>query len=348
MAARIAVICPAFNRSAAILPTVESVLAQTVQDWELLVVSDGSTDDTDEVVRAVRDPRVRLLRVANHGCPGGPRNAGLAATSAPYVAYLDHDDVWLPNHLEVLLGMLQAGAPLAGTGCVRVGPSGRVRHRSGVLDSVWHPELQVLNAMYEPSRVGHVRPLVAEAGGWSTAAAGFEDWDLWTRLAERGVDFAVAADRTSVLTLEDGSRRHLFSPRHSIGLAKTGAERDADRVRDLLAGEHGRARAEAAYLADTEAWYVDLWDSARCVRPPEVRRVDVLEAVRAKLASGEAGSFLHGLVTVPHAGGFVLALPTAVLNPQHRGRIRELLARRCPAQLRLLRELRAQASTGAL
>ena len=83
MAARIAVICPAFNRSAAILPTVESVLAQTVQDWELFVVSDGSTDDTDEVVRAVRDPRVRLLRVANHGCPGGPRNAGLAATSAP-------------------------------------------------------------------------------------------------------------------------------------------------------------------------------------------------------------------------------------------------------------------------
>ncbi|MDT5043225.1 MAG: hypothetical protein QOE51_4210, partial [Actinoplanes sp.] len=67
MAATIDIVCPAWNRSAAIKRTIDSVLAQTMPDWRLLVVSDGSTDDTDDVVRSYADSRVTLIRAERHG-----------------------------------------------------------------------------------------------------------------------------------------------------------------------------------------------------------------------------------------------------------------------------------------
>lgn len=339
MKSRITVICPTFNQSIDILHSINSVRAQTVQDWELVVVSDGCTDDTDNVVQAVPDPRVRLLRVANHGSPGGPRNAALITTTTPYVAYLDHDDRWHPEHLELLLDMLQTGAQLASTGCVRIDSAGHECDRSGDRDTVWHPELQVLNAMYEPSRVGHVRSLVTDIGGWNTERAGFEDWDLWFRLAESGVDFATAEYRTATLVLNDSSRRHAFQPRHSIGLAATETEQRARQIQTCLADPEVRHRANESYLTDMLVWYETLWNSPRCVRPSNVRLVDVITSMRAKVARGEAGSFLHNIEVMPHGENYVLALPTAVLTQRHRSRIRELLATRSSAQLALLQEL---------
>ncbi|TWV47006.1 glycosyltransferase family 2 protein, partial [Streptomyces misionensis] len=110
---RVSVVCPTYNRSRAITRTIDSVRAQTVGDWELLVVSDGCDDDTEDWVAraAAEDPRVRLLRVARTGHPSGPRNAGLAAARGAYIAYLDHDDTWHPHHLRVALGLLETGAP---------------------------------------------------------------------------------------------------------------------------------------------------------------------------------------------------------------------------------------------
>lgn len=100
------------------------------------------------------------------GGAGGPRNAGVvAAATAPFVAYFDHDDRWLPTHLAILLGLLKGGAALAVTGCVRIDEAGRELGRSGLTDLIWHPELQTTNAMFEPSRVGHARALLAEVGG---------------------------------------------------------------------------------------------------------------------------------------------------------------------------------------
>ncbi|HEY2766459.1 MAG TPA: glycosyltransferase family 2 protein, partial [Pseudonocardiaceae bacterium] len=308
--ARIDVICPTFNRSTAILPTIESVLAQSVEDWTLLVVSDGSTDDTDDVVRGIGDPRVRLLRVRRCGSPGGPRNAGLAAARAPYVAYLDHDDRWDPEHLAVLLGHLGPDAPLVATGCERVEPDGHSVDRSGLLDSVWHPELQALNAMYEPSRVGHVRELVAGGCRWSRQAVGFEDWDLWFRLAERGTDVTVAAERTALLTLHPGSRRHTFGARHGVGLALLDDAERAHRVRLRLSGPGLRAELEERYLTDMHGWFEALSASPRLIRPRWARVEDIMAALRDRVAAGSSGSFLSTLAVVAAPGGHALALPT--------------------------------------
>ncbi|GAA1231677.1 hypothetical protein GCM10009676_13390 [Prauserella halophila] len=333
------VICPTHNASTGILPSLYGVLAQTVEDWNLIVVADGCTDETVDVVRSMDDPRIEVVSVDAHGSPGGPRNVGLATATSPHVAYLDHDDRWEPDHLRLLLEQLESGSSLAATGCVRVDSHGRVRERSGVLDTVWHPELQTLNAMYEPSRVGHVRSLASEVGGWSTTVAGFEDWDLWFRLAEHGAGFTMTAHRTAILTLSDSSRRHTFSPRRGIGIARLDGPEHAERIRTSLADPAVRARADECYVADTRGWFADILSSSDCIRSSDAGLDDLMDAVKDKVATGAAGSLLRELVVLPDPVHPVLALPTAPVAANHNRRIRELIQQRNRAQLQLLRTL---------
>jgi len=95
---------PTFNRRATIRRAVDSVLAQTYQDWELIVVDDGSTDQTAEALRDI-DPRIRILVQANRGAAAA-RNAGIAACRGRYITFLDSDDEWLPHFLALTCGFL--------------------------------------------------------------------------------------------------------------------------------------------------------------------------------------------------------------------------------------------------
>lgn len=102
----VTVVIPVYNRSRALRATVDSVLAQSFTAWELLIVDDGSTDDTPEVARGYADPRVRYLRQENQG-HSGARNTGLAEARGEFLAYLDHDDRWLPDKLAQQARLLQ-------------------------------------------------------------------------------------------------------------------------------------------------------------------------------------------------------------------------------------------------
>src|SRR5262249_50961987 len=93
------VLIPTFNGSRFIDATLRSALAQTVDDIEILVLDDGSTDDTVARVEAIGDRRIRLSRHTHAGAPTA-LNAGLGAARGAYVALLDHDDLWLPHKLE--------------------------------------------------------------------------------------------------------------------------------------------------------------------------------------------------------------------------------------------------------
>lgn len=103
------VVVPTYNRSHLIGPTIRSVLAQTLADFELLVVDDGSTDDTASVVRSFGDPRVRYLPISNRE-RGAARNHGLRCAVGEYVVFLDSDDEFQPPHLEVLQRAILAQA----------------------------------------------------------------------------------------------------------------------------------------------------------------------------------------------------------------------------------------------
>jgi glycosyltransferase involved in cell wall biosynthesis len=95
----IAVILPVHNRAAAVRRAIDSVLAQDFEDFELIVVDDGSSDDTAIVVDSFRDPRLKFVRLAKNIGGNGARNRGLEAATAPLVTFLDSDDTYLPEKL---------------------------------------------------------------------------------------------------------------------------------------------------------------------------------------------------------------------------------------------------------
>jgi glycosyltransferase involved in cell wall biosynthesis len=103
----VSIILPTYNRADVLLRAVNSIQAQTFTDWELLVIDDGSTDNTVERVNALADPRIRVLRQANQGVYSA-RNAGLAASRADWLTFMDSDDEWLPHFLALTTAFLRA------------------------------------------------------------------------------------------------------------------------------------------------------------------------------------------------------------------------------------------------
>jgi len=104
---RVSVIIPTYNRAGYLGEAIQSVLDQTFSDFELLVVDDGSTDNTREVVASFKDVRVRYIQQENRGVAAA-RNAGIKASDGEYIAFLDSDDIWLPENLEIKVKLLDS------------------------------------------------------------------------------------------------------------------------------------------------------------------------------------------------------------------------------------------------
>jgi len=117
----VSVVMPTHNRADLVGRAIKSVLAQTHPDFELIVVDDGSRDDTRGAVARHQDPRVRYVRNEKPTGPAGARNAGIrAAGSGAFLAFLDDDDEWLPRKLELQLEVFRRSPiPLAAVGCGR-------------------------------------------------------------------------------------------------------------------------------------------------------------------------------------------------------------------------------------
>jgi glycosyltransferase involved in cell wall biosynthesis len=335
--ARVSVICPTYNRSQAIMATIDSVRAQTVDDWELLVVSDGCDDDTERWVRqaAQADPRVRLARISRTGHPSGPRNAGLAAARGEFVAYLDHDDLWRDDHLTVALGLLEAGADLVATGCSYRDATGADLAPLSPLAAFWHPQLQLMGPMFEPSRVAHRRGLAEQVGGWRPGA-GLEDWDLWLRMADAGLAFRTVVEPTAVLLTDTGTRRHRMQRPHRLSLVALDDAKAAHRLLlELRQGRHDQVFRPAT-LADTRNWYRQMAATGSLVRPLDWN--GDLDAEAERVVHG-VDKLFEELVLVPERGRFALAKNLLCARADHARRAAALLPAIQPRQLRLLREL---------
>jgi glycosyltransferase involved in cell wall biosynthesis len=103
---KLSVIVPAYNRENVVEETIDSILRQTEQSLEVIVVDDGSTDNTGKVVRSIRDARVQYFHKENGGAASA-RNLGLSKAKGKYVAFLDSDDVWPENYVEVMVRHLE-------------------------------------------------------------------------------------------------------------------------------------------------------------------------------------------------------------------------------------------------
>lgn len=181
---RVSVVIPTYNRGWIVNDAVDSVLNQAFQQYELIVVDDGSTDDTKAILREYGD-RIRVIRQANHGVSAA-RNRGIRAAKAPLIAFLDSDDVWLADKLSVQVAFFD-NHPAAAV-CqteetwirngVRVNPGKRHRKRSGM---IFEPSLAL--CLVSPSAVMLRKDLFETIGLFDESLPACEDYDLWLRIS---------------------------------------------------------------------------------------------------------------------------------------------------------------------
>jgi glycosyltransferase involved in cell wall biosynthesis len=186
-----------YNRADVLGGAVESVIAQTETDWELVIVDDGSSDGSAEAAaRYASDARIKIHRQPNGGVSAA-RNAGVAMSSGEWICFLDADDEWLPEHLSVLKDMrrLVPGAGLYAT-CVRIlAPLGKIYDTSDYFKSPAEAmaidNFYALYAENSYANVTHIdttcvrRDVFDETGGFTLGAAIGEDLDFLLRIAAR-------------------------------------------------------------------------------------------------------------------------------------------------------------------
>ena len=213
MPPRITVVTATYNRSNVLALAIRSVLAQSEDDWELIVVGDACTDDTEGVVASFGDPRIRFVNLdRNCGEQSGPNNAGAAVARGRYLAYLNHDDQWLPDHLEAAVeGLERMDADLVFT-LEEVITVGGARYLAGAAAS----------GEYEPavkcpaSSWVFRRGLVEEIGPWRRADEIFDVPSVdWLDRAWRAGKRLRLVPRLTVVAVQSTHREGTYAQRAS-------------------------------------------------------------------------------------------------------------------------------------
>ena len=191
---RFSVVIPSYNRSAWLVAALESVFAQTVQPFEIIVADDGSTDDTLDVLRKY-EGRVKVLTQRNAG-PAAARNLGIAAATGDYIAFLDSDDLWFPWTLALYRKMIEEHAEPAIIEGAHVEfdteqgppkPEALSSQLSALTAQSASDYLASPRVTLWPSGTAIRTAVLHAAGGFTPHAFNAEDCDLWLRLGlERG------------------------------------------------------------------------------------------------------------------------------------------------------------------
>jgi hypothetical protein len=187
MMPRVSVIIPTYNRAHLIREAVSSVLKQIFTNFELIVVDDGSTDNTEEVLLAIDDSRLKFLRRAHTG-PSRTRNAGIQAATGEFIAFLDSDDLFLPRRLSLQVAKMENepeaglvyGRYLSGVGSeATLIPVGECLPRLGI-------QRLLLGPAFHWSTVLIRREILEKVGGFDESFVRGEDWELTHRMALAG------------------------------------------------------------------------------------------------------------------------------------------------------------------
>jgi glycosyltransferase involved in cell wall biosynthesis len=206
----ISVIIPTFNRAGSILRAIESAAGQTYPDLEIIVVDDGSTDGTMDLLRDFRCSRALhvIESGTNEGAPAA-RNRALAISAGQWVAFLDSDDMWHPRKLERQIdALLAAGAEFGAcyTGLADYDDAGRLCGVSRATDQGnIRACLMSHNLVGSTSSVMVRTDLLREVGGFAPDLRSCQDWELWLRLAER-TKFACVPEILTVISAASSGR----------------------------------------------------------------------------------------------------------------------------------------------
>ncbi len=208
---RVTVIIPTYNWSSVLPFSIGSAIRQTFTDFELLVIGDGCTDDSAEVVAAISDPRLRWINLpVNSGHQSTPNNEGLRQARGAIIAYLGHDDLWLPHHLELMVAAIDGGASVAYSIVHMIDADGSaLPPLQGMLR--YQPGLSL-----PPTGVVHRRAASEKAGGWPDYRTLTVDpeTDLWQRMHGAGFEFH-SVPRLTAIKFPASGRKDVYKRRSS-------------------------------------------------------------------------------------------------------------------------------------
>ena len=185
----VSVIIPTYNRAEYIKAAIASVLAQDFDDFEIIIIDDGSTDDTRGIVAAIADERIRYLPQENKG-RSFARNVALRHATGRYIAFLDSDDCYLPGKLSLQVRYMDAnpetGMVYTSAHCI----DGTGNRLPAQYLATMSGRIYQAVAFFQPVTITLPtvmvrRALMAETGGFDEAMERFEDTDMWRRLSKR-------------------------------------------------------------------------------------------------------------------------------------------------------------------
>jgi beta-1,4-mannosyltransferase len=293
---RVSVVVPVYNRPAKVRRAIESVLSQTYQEFEIVVVDDGSTDDTAHAVRAIVDPRIRCIRHETRRGGSAARNTGIRASAGEFIAFLDSDDEWLPSKLESQIAVFERSA--RDVGLVYTGAVLQFAQREQQVFPKYRGH--IVNRLLAENVVGSTsvgmvrRDVLLRVGGFDEALPAKQDADLWLRIAEHYLVDYVPMCLARIHKLPDDGRvtsatnrvaaRELFLRKHREKLERSQLLhrylRQSGRTYHRMAGDVERARqlylesiklrpvSPATYMFWLGTYLPDSWYAgiARCQR----------------------------------------------------------------------------------
>jgi glycosyltransferase involved in cell wall biosynthesis len=184
---RVSVVMPTYNHRNFVLATLQSVFDQTVSDYEVIVVNDGSPDDTHEVLAPLRQMRrITYLEQANAG-QSKARNRGLEEARGEFIAFLDDDDLWPTDKLEWQVSFLDShpDVGMVGGTLQTIDERGAFSWQGRFFPDISFRSLFVENPFHSPGQTLIRSSVLRSVGGMTADIWGADDWDLWFRIAER-------------------------------------------------------------------------------------------------------------------------------------------------------------------
>ena len=184
----VSIVIPTFNHAPLLNRALESVLHQTYQNWEAIVINNFSSDNTLEVIESFNDLRIKLINFSNNGIIAASRNQGISAASGKYIAFLDSDDKWYPTKLETCVDAAQTGAQLICHGELWINTDSSTRAvMYGPVKNATYKNLLFRGNCISTSATFIQTSLLRSVHGFDESAeiVTAEDYELWLRLAEQ-------------------------------------------------------------------------------------------------------------------------------------------------------------------
>ena len=251
-AATVSVVIPTFNHAKFLNQALQSIIKQSHQNWEAIIVNNFSTDDTLQIIESFNEPRFKVVNFQNNGIIAASRNEGIRRSTAPFIAFLDSDDMWYSEKLSRCLVELEGGNDLVCHGEKWVSADTRQRNIVyGPASNATHDKLLFRGNCLSTSATIVRRDILNQVGGFSedSTFTTAEDYELWLKISQITsgfifVDEILGEYRRHELGASSSVLRHL-----NAELAVVNSHISLAQKKDIFSFKARNRKAKAIYSA---------------------------------------------------------------------------------------------------